>query len=119
VLAASTYPFEIAEATQWVQDHPKWKPSKLMNEAKKQNWDPSIQGLVAFPQVLALLSQGVSWTTSLGNAFLAQQADVMQAVQHAGAGASHRKASIHPAGNGNNAKSGWAKRSQNRTGQPR
>ena len=81
VLAASTYPFEIAEAQQWVQDHPKWKPSKLMNEAKKQNWDPSIQGLVAFPQVLALLSQGVSWTTSLGNAFLAQQSDVMQAVQ--------------------------------------
>ena len=64
-----------------MQDHPKWKPSKLMNEAKKQNWDPSIQGLVAFPQVLALLSQGVSWTTSLGNAFLAQQSDVMQAVQ--------------------------------------
>ncbi len=81
VLAASTYPFEIAEARQWVQDHPKWKPSKLMKEAKKQDWDPSIQGLVAFPQVMARLSQGVSWTTSLGNAFLAQQADVMQAVQ--------------------------------------
>jgi hypothetical protein len=81
VLAASTYPFEIAEAQQWVQDHPKWKPSKLMEEAKKQNWDPSVQGLVAFPQVLERLYQGVSWTTSLGNAFLAQQADVMQAVQ--------------------------------------
>jgi hypothetical protein len=81
VLAASTYPFEIAEAQQWVQDHPKWKPSKLMKEAKKQNWEPSIQGLVAFPQVLARLSQGVGWTTSLGNAVLAQEADVMQAVQ--------------------------------------
>jgi hypothetical protein len=81
VLAASTYPFEIAEAQQWVQDHPKWKPSKLMKEAKKQNWDPSIQGLVAFPQVLARLSQNISWTTPLGNAFLAQQADVMKAVQ--------------------------------------
>jgi len=78
---SDTYPFEIAEARQWVQDHPKWKPSKLMKEAKKQNWDPSIQGLVAFPLVLARLSQGVSWTTSLGNAFLAQQADVMQAAQ--------------------------------------
>jgi hypothetical protein len=63
VLAASTYPFEIAEAQQWVQDHPKWKPSKLMKEAKKQNWDPSIQGLVAFRQVLARLSQNISWTT--------------------------------------------------------
>jgi Protein of unknown function (DUF3300) len=81
VLAASTYPFEIAEAEQWVQDHPKWKPAKLMKEAKKQNWEPSIQGLVAFPQVLARLSQNISWTTPLGNAFLAQQKDVMQAVQ--------------------------------------
>jgi hypothetical protein len=81
ILAASTYPMEIAEAEQWVQDHPKWKPSKLMDEAKRQKWDPSVQGLVAFPQVLARLTQDMGWTTALGNAFLAQQADVMQAVQ--------------------------------------
>jgi hypothetical protein len=81
VLAASTYPFETAEAEQWVHDHLKWKPSKLMDEAKKQSWDPSIQGLVAFPQVLAHLSQDMTWTTALGNAFLAQQSDVMQSVQ--------------------------------------
>jgi len=81
VLAASTYPIEIAEAEQWVRDHAKWKPSKLMDEAKKQNWDPSIQGLVAFPDVLGRLSQSIGWATQLGNAFLAQQADVMQAVQ--------------------------------------
>ncbi|HUE03771.1 MAG TPA: DUF3300 domain-containing protein [Bryobacteraceae bacterium] len=81
VLAASTYPVEIAEAEQWVRDHPKWKPSKLMDEVKKQHWDPSVQGLVAFPDVLARLSQDNGWTTQLGNAFLAQQADVMQAVQ--------------------------------------
>src|ERR1700683_4794080 len=53
VLAASTYPMEIAEAEQWVRAHPHWKPSKLMDEAKKQPWDPSIQALVAFPDVLA------------------------------------------------------------------
>jgi len=81
ILAAASYPIEIAEAQQWVQDHPHWKPSKLMAESKKQNWDPSVQGLVAFPDVLARLSQDISWTTQLGNAFLAQQADVMQAVQ--------------------------------------
>ncbi len=81
VLAGSTYPIEIAEAEQWVKDHPHWKPSKLMDHAKKQNWDPSIQGLVAFPVVLAQLTRSVTWTTQLGNAFLAQQADVMQAVQ--------------------------------------
>lgn len=81
LLAASTYPVEIPEAEQWVQDHKKWKPSKLMDEAKKQKWDPSVQGLVAFPQVLEQLTQDLGWTTALGNAFLAQQADVMQAVQ--------------------------------------
>ncbi|HLK21611.1 MAG TPA: DUF3300 domain-containing protein [Bryobacteraceae bacterium] len=81
IFAASTYPIEIAEAQQWVRDHPKWKPSKLMDEAKKEQWDPSVQGLVAFPEVLTRLSQDIGWTTQLGNAFLAQQADVMQAVQ--------------------------------------
>src|SRR5579864_5050135 len=81
LLAASTYPIEIAEAEQWVRDHPHWKPSKLMDEAKKQNWDPSVQGLVAFPEVLSRLSQDIAWTTALGNAFLAQQTEVMQAVQ--------------------------------------
>ncbi len=81
VLAASTYPMEIAEAEQWLHDHSHWKPSKLMDKAKEQNWDPSIQGLVAFPDVLGRLSANINWTTQLGNAFLAQQADVMQAVQ--------------------------------------
>ena len=81
ILAASTYPMEIAEAEQWVRDHPKWHGKKLLDEAKKQNWDPSVQGLVVFPDVLARLSQDMNWTTQLGNAFLAQQAQVMQAVQ--------------------------------------
>jgi len=81
VLAASTYPMEIAEADQWVRDHRHWKPSKLMDKAKKENWDPSVQGLVAFPDVLGRLSQDMAWTTPLGDAFLSQQADVMKAVQ--------------------------------------
>lgn len=81
VLAASTYPMEVAEAEQWLRDHANWKPSKLMEKARKESWDPSIQGLVAFPQVLAHMTQDMNWTTQLGNAFLAQQAEVMQAVQ--------------------------------------
>ena len=81
VFAASTYPVEIGEAEQWVKDHPNWKGSKLMKEATKQNGDPSAQGLTAFPQTLTLLSQNINWTTQLGNAFLAQQMDVMEAVQ--------------------------------------
>lgn len=81
IMAASTYPMEIAEAEQWRTDHPKWQGEKLLKDAKKQNWDPSVQGLVAFPDVLARLSQNIAWTTQLGNAFLAQQSDVMAAVQ--------------------------------------
>src|SRR5579863_3394359 len=52
-----------------------------MDAAKQQNWDPSVQALVAFPDAFKLLSNDIRWTTDLGNAFLAQQADVMRAVQ--------------------------------------
>ena len=95
VLAASTYPIEIAEAQQWVRDHPKLKPAKLMDEAKKETWDPSVKALVAFPQVLTMLSQDLTWTTQLGNAFLANQSGVMQAVQRMRAQA-EAKGTLHP-----------------------
>jgi hypothetical protein len=52
-----------------------------MDAVKQQNWDPSVQALVAFPDVLARLNSDIRWTTDLGNAFLAQQADVMHAMQ--------------------------------------
>jgi hypothetical protein len=94
VLAASTYPIEIAEAAQWVKDHPKLKPAKLMDQAKKQTWDPSVKALVAFPQVLTMLSQDLTWTTQLGNAFLAQQSGVMQAVQRM-RGQAEAKGTLH------------------------
>jgi hypothetical protein len=81
ILAASTYPLEVVEAQQWIQRTAKLSGRKLMEEAQHQNWDPSVQALVAFPDVLARLNQDVRWTTDLGNAFLAQQADVMAAVQ--------------------------------------
>ena len=82
VLVASTYPLEVVEAQQWLQQNKSLTGANLMNAAKQQNWDPSVQALVAFPDVLARLNQDVRWTTDLGNAFLAQQADVMGAVQH-------------------------------------
>jgi len=81
ILAASTYPIEVVEAQQWLQQNRSLKGQKLMDEAKKQNWDPSVQALVAFPDVLTRLNQDIRWTTDLGNAFLAQQTDVMNAVQ--------------------------------------
>ena len=87
VLAASTYPLEIVEAQQWLGQNSNLQGAQLMDAAKKQNWDPSVQALVAFPDALKLLANDVRWTTDLGNAFLAQQADVMSAVQRMRAGA--------------------------------
>ncbi len=81
VLAASTYPLEIVEAQQWLGQNSDLQGVQLMDAAKGQNWDPSVQALVAFPDALELLASDVRWTTDLGDAFLAQQADVMSAVQ--------------------------------------
>ena len=81
ILAASTYPLELVEAQQWLNQHPELKGKALTDEAAKQDWDPSVQALVAFPDVLKRLTENVRWTTDLGNAFLAQQQDVMDAVQ--------------------------------------
>jgi len=81
VLAASTYPLEVVEANQWLAQNRQLTGTALMDAAKAQNWDPSVQALVAFPDVLTRLNQDVRWTTDLGNAFLGQQADVMAAIQ--------------------------------------
>jgi hypothetical protein len=81
IMAASTYPLEIAEAAQWLQQNPRLQGPQLIDAARQQNWDPSVQALVVFPDVLTRLASDIRWTTDLGNAFLAQQADVMNAVQ--------------------------------------
>jgi hypothetical protein len=81
ILVAATYPLEVVEAYQWVQRNPGLSGPALTQAAQEQNWDPSVQALVMFPDVLRRLNEDVNWTTSLGNAFLNQQADVMGAVQ--------------------------------------
>jgi hypothetical protein len=82
VLVACTYPLEVVEAQQWLLQNRNLPNRELLATAQQQNWDPSVQALVAFPDVLALLNQNVRWTTDLGNAFLAQQSDVMNAIQN-------------------------------------
>ena len=82
VLVACTYPDEVVEAQWWLEDNGNLAGSQLMEAARQQNWDASVQVLVAFPDVVALLNRDIRWTTQLGNAFLAQQADVMNAVQN-------------------------------------
>jgi hypothetical protein len=81
VLVACTYPLEVVEAQQWLQQNHGLSGQQLIDAARSQNWDASVQALVAFPDVLSKLNQDVRWTESLGNAFLAQQADVMTAIQ--------------------------------------
>jgi hypothetical protein len=81
VLVACTYPLEIAEAAQWLQRNGNLQGPQLVDAARQQNWDPSIQAMVVFPDVLTRLSSDIRWTTDIGNAFLAQQPDVMAAVQ--------------------------------------
>jgi len=81
VLVASTYPLEVVEAQQWLLRNSALRGTQLTDAAKQQSWDPSVQALVAFPDVLNRLNEDVGWTRDLGNAFLAQEADVMAAVQ--------------------------------------
>src|SRR5215471_5817206 len=81
VLVASTYPMEIVEAHRWVSQNPALKGQQLTAAAAKQPWDASVQALVAMPDLLKRLNQDIGWTSDLGNAFLAQQQDVMAAIQ--------------------------------------
>jgi hypothetical protein len=81
VLVASTYPQQLAEASQWLAQAGYLQGQQRLEAAQQQNWDPSVQALVAFPDVLQRLTQDPRWTADLGNAFLNNQAAVMNAVQ--------------------------------------
>jgi Protein of unknown function (DUF3300) len=81
ILMAATYPLEIVEAARWVGANPGLRGEDAVRAAAAQSWDPSVKSLVAFPQILALMDQRLDWTQSLGNAFLAQQTQVMDTVQ--------------------------------------
>lgn len=80
-LVASTYPLEIIQLQQWLEKNKSLKDKALADAVQKQPWDPSIQAMAALPDVVKQLAENIKWTTDLGNAFLAQQNDVMDAVQ--------------------------------------
>jgi uncharacterized protein DUF3300 len=80
-LVASTYPLEIIQLEQWLEKNKNLKDKALADAVQKQNWDPSVQAMAAFPDVAKRLADDIQWTTDLGNAFLAQESDVMDAVQ--------------------------------------
>src|SRR5215831_5820229 len=77
VLAASTYPLEIIQLQQWLAKNPNLKDKALSDAVAKEDWDPSIQTMAATPDVVKRLADDIQWTTDVGNAFLAQQKDVM------------------------------------------
>ena len=81
VLMASTYPLEVVQAARWQAANKKLKGDQLQQAADKQDWDASVKALVTAPNVLSMMNEELDWTTDLGNAMLAQQADVMDAIQ--------------------------------------
>jgi hypothetical protein len=81
VLAAATYPAEVVEAERWMQAHTDLKGDTLATVADAQPWDDSVKALVQFPPVLAMMDKNLSWTSSLGEAYMNDSQAVMNAVQ--------------------------------------
>ena len=81
VLAASTYPLEVVQADRWLKARKSLKGDALKTEVEKQSWDSSVKALTSTSDVISMMSDKVDWTKNLGDAVLAQQADVMDAIQ--------------------------------------
>jgi hypothetical protein len=81
ILAAATYPTEIVEADRWLQQHPDLKGDALAKAVDAQSWDPGVKALAQFPGLLGMMDQNLSWTSSLGEAYVNGQQNVLDAVQ--------------------------------------
>src|SRR6185436_1126970 len=81
VLMASTYPLEVVQAARWVRSNPGRTGKALEDTMQSQPWDPSVKSLAVVPQVLQMLDDKLDWAQRLGDAFLAQREDVMNAIQ--------------------------------------
>jgi uncharacterized membrane protein YgcG len=81
ILAGATYPTQVVEAQRWLQQHPDQKGDALAKAIDPQSWDPSVKALTQFPAVLSMMDQNLSWTSSLGDAYVNGQQNVLDAVQ--------------------------------------
>ncbi len=81
ILMASTYPLEVVSAARWQKSNPGLKGKQLEDALQQMSWDASVKALTSFPQVLTMMDSKIDMTQKLGDAFLAQQKDVMNAVQ--------------------------------------
>ena len=82
MLMASTYPLEVVQAARWSRANRSLKGEQAVKAVEGMDWDPSVKSLVAFPEVLGQMDEKLDWTERLGEAFLAQQKDVMDTIQH-------------------------------------
>ena len=81
ILAAASYPGEIDDADRWIQEHSDLKEEELAKAADSQSWDPSVKALTQFPSVLAMMNKNLSWTSALGDAYVSQPQNILDAVQ--------------------------------------
>ena len=81
VLMAATYPLDVVQAARWIRANPGLKGSRLEQALQSRTWDESIKGLIAFPAILRMMNEKLDWTEQLGEAFIAQQEELLAAVQ--------------------------------------
>jgi hypothetical protein len=81
IVAAASYPTEIVEADRWAQQNSGLKGEELAKAADSQSWDPSVKALTPFPSVLAMMDKNLSWTSALGEAYVDQPQNILDAVQ--------------------------------------
>src|SRR5262249_14255463 len=81
VLMASAYPLDIVQAERWLRSHKNLKGDQLKAAIAKEDWDDSVKSLMATPSVLTMMNENLDWTEKLGDAVVAQQPDVMDAIQ--------------------------------------
>jgi hypothetical protein len=81
VFIASTYPLEVVEADRWRRQNASLKGDALDKALEQKDWDPSVEGLTHFPDLLKRMSDNLDWTKDVGDAFLAQKPEVLASVQ--------------------------------------
>ncbi|MGV0952423.1 MAG: DUF3300 domain-containing protein, partial [Azonexus sp.] len=81
ILMASTYPLEVVSAARWAKANPDVKGDAALKKVENETWDVSVKSLAAFPSILDMMNEKLDWTQKLGDAFLAQQKDVLASVQ--------------------------------------
>jgi hypothetical protein len=82
IMMAATYPREVTDAADWSRQNRDLDGDRAVRAVERYDWDPSVKSLVAFPQILGMMDEKINWTEDLGDAFLDQQAQVMDTIQY-------------------------------------